>query len=209
MEKTLELCELPEIAVLLNLLHLSNEEAYEHSISVAFLVEDMLDLKRQCGANFSEEKKLEIIKGAILHDIGKAFLPLNLSQIPRVLTDTEYIVVQTHAVLSYEITKTVFSKIVQDICLYHHERANGSGYSKQITLDKIPEYVLIVQVADIYDALTRKRAYKQPYSQDEALRIMKKETDKLMLDDEYVNLLEETLKQNDICVTEDKNELSN
>lgn len=209
MERTLELCELPEIAVLLNLLQLSNEEAYEHSISVAFLVEDMLEYSNKRHLCLSEEKKNEIIKGALLHDIGKAFLPLNMSQIPRCLTNTEYIVVKTHAILSYEITKPVFSKTVQEICLYHHERANGSGYSQCLTLNKIPEPVLIVQVADVYDALTRERSYKHSYEPQDALQIMKKDTDNLLLDDEYVKLLETVLKKKHILQEEENHELPN
>lgn len=194
MNRTLQMCELPEVAVLMNLLHLSNEEAYEHSASVAFLVEDMLEHCKE-KKFLSEEEKNEMIKGALLHDIGKAFLPLNISQLSRGLTSTEYDIVKMHATISYEITKPVFSKTVQDICLYHHERANGSGYSQKLTLDKIPEPVLIVQVADIYDALTRKRSYKRPYEQKEALNIMKQEAKELLLDDEYVKLLETTLQK--------------
>ena len=189
---------------------MSNEEAYEHSISVAFLVEDMLEYSDKRHLCLSEEKRDEILKGALLHDVGKAFLPFNMSQIPRSLTDTEYNIVKMHATLSYEITKPVFSQTVQDICLYHHERANGTGYSQCLTLDKIPEPVLIVQVADIYDALTRERSYKNSYEPKEALNIMKIETSKLLLDDEYVRLLETVLTKEHILSEEGKShELSN
>lgn len=181
--------ELPEVKVLLNMLRLGNTEAYEHSLSVASLVEKMLQTM-----DIPLEEKLEIVKGALLHDIGKLFVPLNLTQIPASLTKEEYDIVKVHASVSYEITRGIFSDTVQQICLYHHERPNGKGYLAGFSLKDIPPAVLIVQVADIYDALTTQRKYKSGYSKGQALDIMRKEARELLIDDEFLGILERILE---------------
>lgn len=186
-----EIGEIPEVKVLLEMMALANSEAYYHSLSVAMYTNLML---RECD-NYTEERKVEIIKGALLHDIGKIFVPLNLTQCPKALNAQEYDIVKVHATISYEIVKPVFSEIVQNICLYHHERPNGSGYMSKISLSQIPEEALLVQVADVFDALTSNRSYKKSYSKNEALDILKKEASEFRLDDTYVTLLEKVIEK--------------
>lgn len=183
-----ELRNQPEIKVLLELMRLSDTETYNHSISVAELAEAILQQ-----TEYTIEEKKDIITGALLHDIGKIFIPLHLTQLPQSLTAQEFNIIKIHTSVSYEIVKPVFSRVVQNICLYHHERPNGSGYTKNITLCDIPPEVLLIQVADIYDALTSKRSYKKSYSSEAALKILKEEATNLMLDDQYVKLLENVL----------------
>lgn len=175
----------PEVKVLLEMMRLSNTEAYNHSLSVADLTSRMLSLTK-----YSEEEKIEIVKGALLHDIGKIFIPLNLTQLPQGLSLQEYNIVKVHASISYEVVRPVFSQTVQNICLYHHERPNGTGYMEKASLYNIPVEALLVQVADEYDALTSNRSYKKQYSSKEAFEIMKSEAAQLMLDDEYIQILE-------------------
>ena len=122
-------------------------------------------------------------------------MPLNLTQCPKALNAQEYDIVKVHATISYEIVKPVFSEIVQNICLSHHERPNGSGYMSKISLSQIPEEALLVQVADVFDALTSNRSYKKSYSKNEALDILKKEASELRLDDTYVTLLEKVIEK--------------
>lgn len=177
----------PEVKVLLEMMRLSNTEAYNHSLSVANITNQMLELTK-----YTEEEKIEIIAGALLHDIGKIFIPLNLTQFPQGLSLQEFNIVKVHASVSYEIVKPVFSKIVQDICLYHHERPNGSGYMGNAVLYNIPPEALLVQVADVYDALTSERSYKRSYDSQEAMEIMRDEASQFLLDDQYVQLLEKT-----------------
>jgi len=181
----------PEVKVLMEMLKIGNIETYDHSISVAMYVDKMLE-----EMDYSEEEKLEIVTGALLHDIGKLFVPFNLTQMPTTLSKVEFDIVKVHAAVSYEITKTVFSKIVSDICLYHHERPNGKGYLNGFALSDIPTEVLIVQVADVYDALTGKRRYKSKYSTNEAFEIMDKEARNLMLDDQFVRILKKVVEKN-------------
>lgn len=188
----------PEVKVLLELIKYYNLETYKHSISVATLTDKMLEL-----TDYSEEEKEEIVTGALLHDIGKIFVPLNLIQIPQSLSLQEYNIVKVHAPVSYAIVKSVFSKTVQNICLYHHEKPNGSGYMDNMTLYNIPKEALLVQVADVFDALTSERIYKKCYTEEEAFVLMKEESQKFLLDDQYVKLLSEAI------YNEKKEDLSN
>ena len=194
MDQLTEIIERPEVKVLLDLIRISNTETYHHSLSVANIVNQMLDY-----TDYSNEEKKEILIGALLHDTGKIFIPFNLTQFPNSLSNPEYDIIKIHSCLSYEITHTVFSKMVQDICLYHHERPDGSGYVSKIKLIDIPPEALLVQIADIFDALISKRAYKEGYKIEEAIEKMRAEANQLKIDDYYLNILEKVLINNPIC----------
>lgn len=180
----------PEIKVLVDLLRLSNMETFRHSFSVANLVREMLQY-----LPYEESYKDEIITGALLHDIGKMFVPFNLTQFPGSLSKQEYDLIKVHTAVSYEITQSVFSETVKNICLYHHERPNGTGYLSGAVLSSIPTEALIVQVADVYDALTSPRVYKKEYSKEQALDIMREDAEKYLLDDQYVSILENIIQK--------------
>ena len=144
---------------------------------------------------FDEEKCDEIIKGSLLHDIGKIFIPLNLTNYPYRFCNEEYEIIKTHCCISWKIVHTVFSKTVQDICLYHHEKPNGTGYVESLNLYKLPKEVFLVQVADIYEALTAERTYKKGYMSEYALNIIDGMTRRLEIDDTYVQLLVDYLSE--------------
>lgn len=182
---------LPEIKVLLELIKTSNTEVYNHSIRVTDIVENMLNHTDE----FDEEKCDEIIKGSLLHDIGKIFIPLNLTNYPYRFCNEEYEIIKTHCCISWKIVHTVFSKTVQDICLYHHEKPNGTGYVESLNLYKLPKEVFLVQVADIYEALTAERTYKKGYMSEYALNIIDGMTRRLEIDDTYVQLLVDYLSE--------------
>lgn len=191
MRKWKKIAELPEVKVLLELVRTSDTIVYNHSIRVAQFVENMLDISD----DFEEEKKEEIIKGALLHDVGKIFIPFNLTNYPFRVCNEEYEIIKTHCCISWKMVSPVFSKTVQDICLYHHEKPNGTGYVEALNLYKLPKEVFLVQAADVFEALTSERTYKTGYSKEYALNIMDEMTRKLELDDTYVQLLIDILSQ--------------
>lgn len=190
-ERVERLSSLPEIKVLLEIAKKSCIETYEHSFSVALMVAKMLPLL----SDYTYEEQEEIIKGALLHDVGKIFLPFNLTQVPRSITNQEYDIVKIHTAISYEIVTPIFSQIVQNICLYHHERPNGSGYTKSKNLSNIPTEALVVQVADIFDALTSERVYKKKYTPQSAIEEMRKEARRFAIDDGYLKALETVIAE--------------
>lgn len=182
----------PEVRILMEILRKANTNAYFHSCHVAEITEEIL---KCLTTKYTEEEMTDIVTGALLHDVGKIFVPLNLTQMEAVLSQNEKDIVETHALTSFEIVSPVFSEIVQNICLLHHERINGTGYPRHYTLSTLPDYVLLVQVADIFDALTAPRVYKEPYSPEQAFKIMEKETYQLKIDDYYFKLLTTVFKE--------------
>lgn len=192
-----KLMDLPEVGVLLNMLSIVSNETYVHSLRVADITEYLL-LKED---NFSTEEKTEIVKGALLHDIGKIFVPLNLIGFNGKLDDYEFEIVKSHPAIGYTLLSNSFSKIVCSIALSHHERLNGCGYPYKIK--DIPDYVQIVAVADVYEALTNHRAYKPKYSHDKALELLKKDVEDGKLAQTYVDrLCEADTKRHAFCIEE-------
>lgn len=181
------LLQAPEILVLMEILRKCNSEAYTHSYNVARLTEKLLE--KDMGRTVAPEIHQDVMIGALLHDIGKAFLPFNLTQMECSLNGNEYDIVKIHTTLSLEVVAPVFSDVVKNICHLHHERIDGSGYLKGYAMAEIADYVLLVQIADVFDALTSKRAYKKPYPKEDAFKIMEKEAKELLLDDYYLSLL--------------------
>lgn len=183
----------PEISVLLSILKISSIDTYNHSIRVAKITEQLLQQLNK----YNNKDKENIIIGALLHDIGKVFLPFNITSAPYILSDEEMGIVKVHPYIGYEIVKDTFPKIVSDIILMHHEKADGSGYPNGNRLRNIPNYVLIVQVADIFDAIRSARPYKKGETVDKAISIMEKECRMIKLDDEYVNNLKNIIMEKD------------
>lgn len=191
MSRIENLIEIPEVKVLVNMEKTCCGEVYFHSLRVAEYTEIILE---EYG-KFSEEQCKEIIKGALLHDIGKLFIPFNVTEFPRQLTDNEFEIVKIHTNLGFEIVEDIFSETVSNIVRYHHEKPDGTGYTSRISLIDIPEEVLVVQIADIYDALTSNRPYKNSYEKSKALSIMKQDAENFKLDDLFLNLLEKGLNR--------------
>lgn len=187
------LCAKKEVHALLRILELKDKTAYVHSLNVADIVESMLT---QCTVPVSEDEANLIITGALLHDIGKAFLPFNISAFPGPLTKEEHLIIQSHTLLGWEVLNPIFPKEVSDICLLHHKRKDGTGYPANVAVDaKTPWFVYLIQTADIYEALTSPRPYKAEYKADEAFAIMRQELADGKLDNLSFNLLTNTVKK--------------
>lgn len=118
----------------------------------------------------------EIIRvGACLHDIGKIAIPQNILNKPGPLTTEEFQVVKLHPLIGRKMLEQAgafdpFLTIVE----LHHEHHDGSGYPFGLTHLEIPIGVRIVQVADVYDALTSARPYRGPLSHAEAVEILER-----------------------------------
>jgi putative two-component system response regulator len=117
--------------------------------------------------------------GGYLHDIGKVAIPAEVLQKPGALTAAEWEVMQQHTLIGEAICAklTPMSQILPAI-RHHHERWDGSGYPDRLAGNDIPYLAQIVQVLDVYDALTNPRCYKPAFSIDQALSIMAEDTAK-------------------------------
>lgn len=121
-----------------------------------------------------------MIKAVPLHDIGKIGIPDNILLKPGRLSPEEFEVIKSHTVIGSEIIKSllvsgedVYLSHCYDICRSHHERWDGSGYPDGLAGTDIPLSARIVAVVDVYDALVSERCYKQAYTQEEALTIIR------------------------------------
>lgn len=122
----------------------------------------------------------DIYSSSILHDIGKVGVPDSILLKPGRLTKEEFEVIKRHSSLGGDALKAVESRIEgksfltlgKEIAYYHHEKWDGSGYPKGLKGEEIPLSARIVALADVYDALTSKRIYKDAYSHEQAKEII-------------------------------------
>lgn len=132
-----------------------------------------------------------------MHDLGKVGIPDNILNKPGPLTDKERKIMDTHALLGYEMLKNSKRQIMQTaaiIALEHHEKWDGSGYPYKKSGEDIHLFGRITALADVFDALCSKRCYKQPWN-DEQIFDLIKEQKGIHFDPTLVNLFFENLQQ--------------
>jgi putative two-component system response regulator len=133
-----------------------------------------------------------LFRGGYLHDIGKISIPDNILFKRGLLTEDEWHIMRQHTVRGEEICKGMKSLApVLPIIRSHHERWDGTGYPDGLRGEEIPLLARIIQVADIYDALTTARPYKNAFSHEEAISIMFEEVQRGWRDPELVPLFAE------------------
>jgi putative two-component system response regulator len=124
-----------------------------------------------------------LVKSAPLHDIGKVGIPDRILLKPGKLLPEEFAIMKTHttigrdAILAAEKmldASTSFLRHARETACFHHEKWDGSGYPSGLSGDKIPVSARLMAVADVYDALINKRVYKEAFSQEEAVSIIRK-----------------------------------
>lgn len=119
-----------------------------------------------------------------MHDIGKVGIPDSILLKPGRLTEEEFEVMKTHTLMGGETLRAAaekhpghsYLKMACDIAMTHHEKFDGSGYPNKLAGMEIPLCGRIVAIADVYDALTSKRVYKDAYSHEKACNIIRCES---------------------------------
>ena len=121
---------------------------------------------------FDDEKTISYIKVAsMMHDIGKLMIPNEIIEKKGKLTADEYEIIKTHSAYGDNLlshNEGEIMTIARAIAYEHHERWDGKGYPRGLKGDAISVYAQIVSVADVYDALTSKRSYKEAWPPEEA-----------------------------------------
>lgn len=142
---------------------------YKHSVNVT-----VLSIITAKALAYSEKDILNIALGALLHDIGKVKVPTHLILKPGKLTFQERKEVEKHSEYGYELLEAIqglpFS--TKQIIRFHHEKLDGSGYPLGLRGIEIPEYVRIVTICDMFDAMTTDRVYRSKMPIYRALDIL-------------------------------------
>lgn len=142
---------------------------YRHSVNVAIL--SILVAK---SLQYGNEAIKNIAMGGLLHDIGKINVQIDLINKKGSLTEDEFEEMKNHPEYGFEMIKDdrVLSSISKNIVRYHHEKLDGSGYQNKLKKTEIPEFVGIVTVCDMYDAMTSDRSYRKRMPIYQALEIL-------------------------------------
>ena len=127
----------------------------------------------------AEDQVIALRRAGIIHDIGKVAVPDAILLKPGRLTPEEFQIMQEHPVVGERICAPLKSfRSVLPIIRHHHEKLNGSGYPDGLKGEEIPMTARVLQIVDVYDALTTQRPYKRAFSRVEALEIMEEEVKK-------------------------------
>lgn len=156
-------------------------ESGEHIRRVKFFTRIMLKylMKYFPEYNLTDEDVEAIVRASALHDIGKIAIPDAILLKPGKLTPAEYEVMKTHSVYGAELLEKFkqddnqFYRYCYEICRHHHERYDGGGYPDKLKGEEIPISAQIVSLVDVYDALVSKRIYKEAYTHEFAVQMIK------------------------------------
>lgn len=129
---------------------------YAHSLNVAMICNIFAGW-----LHFTPEERELATACGLFHDVGKLKIPCEIIKKPGKLTSTEFRTIKTHPLHSYKmISQFQLSDEVKNAALMHHERCDGSGYPYGFTSDKITRYAKLVAIADVYEAMTSSRSYR-------------------------------------------------
>ena len=117
-----------------------------------------------------------LIKGAFLHDVGKIGTPDHILLKPGKLTEEEYAVMREHVAHGRDIVRrAAWLSDAEAVVGYHHEKYDGTGYDERLTADGIPIVARVFAIADVFDALTSRRPYKDALPFDTAMEILERD----------------------------------
>ena len=166
------------ISILSHVVEFRNSESGQHVLHIRTLTGLLLhQLVQKTDRYQLDESDISLISTAsALHDIGKIMIPEEILNKPSRLTEEEYATIKTHTTEGARILKGLaigqdepLVKVAHAICRWHHERWDGGGYPDRLKGDEIPIAAQVVALADVYDALTSERCYKQSYSHEKAV----------------------------------------
>jgi HD-GYP domain-containing protein (c-di-GMP phosphodiesterase class II) len=177
-----EVCSLYEgfvennnVKTFLNRLAFHDEATFIHSLDVFYLF------------YIFGPKDQDLLRGALLHDIGKLEVDKCILQKPSKLTSEEILIMNTHTTKGYEILTDLNFHSEAELALKHHERMGGEGYPNGLTVSSLRDVDMLLSAIDVFSALSLNRPYKRALSFDETFALMKQEKG---LNHHYIDVLE-------------------
>jgi len=187
----------PTILDNLQLLSSHDDYTHQHSWMVMLLTLSILrnaEIKEVLAPD--RQDKLDAALGSLLHDIGKTKVPLEILLKPGKLTDEEFEIIKLHPAYGYQMVRDTpnLMPIPKAIIAYHHRYLDGSGYGVEglQPLERVPDLVRIVTVADVYDAIVSERPYHVAALPYHAIKILFQGTGS-KFDEKYVTLLQDII----------------
>ncbi len=159
----------PNALISLARIKTADDYTFMHSVAVCAM---MIALSRQLGQTAVQTRSAGV--AGLLHDLGKAVMPIEVLNKPGKLTDAEFNIIKSHPVEGHKLLMAgdVSDAIALEVCLHHHEKMDGSGYPGKLKGDEIGLFAKMGAVCDVYDAITSNRPYKAGWDPAESLRKM-------------------------------------
>jgi len=159
----------PGAIISLARLKTADDYTYMHSVAVCAM---MVALAKQLKLDPAQTRTVGV--AGLLHDLGKAAMPLEVLNKPGKLTDAEFDIIKTHPTEGYKMLSASpgIDAVSLDVVLHHHEKIDGSGYPERLSGDQISLHAKMGAVCDVYDAITSNRPYKSGWDPAESLRKM-------------------------------------
>lgn len=169
------------IDILSHIVEFRNGESGLHVLHIRILTELLLKaLIQRTGKYDLKPMEISVISTAsALHDIGKIAIKEEILNKPGRLTEEEFEIMKTHTTLGASMLDTIVQyqreplyEYAYEICRWHHERYDGGGYPDGLKGDEIPISAQVVALADVYDALSSKRVYKDAFSHETSIQMI-------------------------------------
>ena len=146
-----------------------SDMSYAHGVNVALICK-----KIGKWLKLTEEEQETLVYAGFLYDVGKFMLPQDIIWKPGKLNDMEFDLIKTHAFYGYHLlSKFNLDQRILNATLMHHERCDGSGYPQKLKGDEIDKFARIVAIADVYEAMTSARSYRQPMNIYKVVEILR------------------------------------
>lgn len=180
-EKTQQILELNQgmIETLSTAIEFRSSESGGHVRRIHDITRLILS-ETEFGRGLSEEEIENIALASIMHDVGKIAIPDNILNKPGRLTVEEFDIMKTHTLRGAELLESIPQlkrngayQYACDIARHHHERWDGNGYPDKLSGDKISIWAQVVSIADVYDALSCKRVYKEAFEREQVLEMIR------------------------------------